>query len=138
MIDSFTAEFARYRQIGEKCLAQISDKALNRVPMTDGNSAGMLVRHISSNLKSRFTDFLTTDGEKEWRNRDSEFEERSYTRDEVNTMWNEGFDVLENTLADLSDNYLQDIVVIRSEEWSVHAALLPTIRIRTKSEVFSR
>lgn len=123
MINSFRAEFSRYRSIGDRALAQASDDALNRVPMTDGNSLGMLVRHISGNLKSRFTDFLTTDGEKAWRNRDGEFEERPYSRSDVDEMWTGGFDILEETLRTLTDNDMQAIVVIRGEEWTVHGAL---------------
>ena len=123
MIDHFRSEFARYRTIGEKALSQLPDVALNKVPVTDGNSAAMLVRHISGNLASRFTDFLTTDGEKPWRNREGEFEERAYTREEVDRMWGDGFGVLESTLEGLSDSDLNVAVRIRGQEWTVHAAL---------------
>src|SRR5438132_6732365 len=86
MIKDFVDEYARYRSIGEEAMAQVSDGDLNRVLSFDANSIAMLVRHISGNLRSRFTDFLTSDGEKSWRNRDSEFEDVHYDRQAVETM----------------------------------------------------
>ena len=83
MLEAFVNEFTRYRETAEKAMDQVSDEALNRIPYPDGNSIAMLVRHLTGNLASRFTDFLTTDGEKPWRNRDAEFETRTYTRGEV-------------------------------------------------------
>ena len=123
MIEPFATEFQRYRVIAEKSLAQVSDEALNHVPTSDGNSLAMLVRHLSGNLLSRFTDFLTTDGEKPWRHRDAEFEERTYSREEVNQMWEEGWAVLEQTLQDLSEEDLARSVQIRGQALTVHAAL---------------
>ncbi|HMB94185.1 MAG TPA: DinB family protein [Rhodothermales bacterium] len=123
MIEPFATEFQRYRVIAEKSLAQVSDAALNHVPMPDGNSLAMLVRHLSGNFLSRFTDFLTTDGEKPWRHRDNEFEERSYSREEINQMWEEGWAVLEQTLHDLSEEDLNRSVQIRGRALTVHAAL---------------
>ncbi|MEO6879289.1 MAG: DUF1572 family protein, partial [Gemmatimonadaceae bacterium] len=69
-VEDFTDEFARYRAIGEKALVQVSDDNLNRVVAPNGNSIAMLVRHLGGNLQSRFTNFLTEDGEKPSRNRD--------------------------------------------------------------------
>lgn len=71
MIEDFRTDFGRYRDLGEKALAQIPDAALNALPSGDANSAAMIVRHVSGNLISRFTDFLTTDGEKPDRDRDA-------------------------------------------------------------------
>ena len=82
-VKDFIDEYARYRAIGEKALAQVSDDALNRVLSADGNSISMIVRHIGGNLVSRFTDFLTSDGEKPWRHRDGEFAEGPFTRAQV-------------------------------------------------------
>ena len=119
----FLDEFARYRAIGQKALAQISDDSLNRIPCKDGNSVAMVVRHISGNLKSRFTDFLHSDGDKPWRQRDSEFEERIYSRSDVDTMWAAGWDVLEKELATLTDADLESKVTIRGIPLTVHEAL---------------
>lgn len=123
MLNAFTTEFQRYRAIAEKALAQVSDEDLNRIPVRDGNSMAMLVRHLSGNLLSRFTDFLTSDGEKPWRNRDAEFEERTYTRAEVEEMWDRAWTVLNEVLDSLSDADLSRTVLIRGEEWRVDSAL---------------
>jgi Protein of unknown function (DUF1572) len=123
MIKDFVDEYARYRSIGEKAMAQVSDDDLNRVVSLDANSIAMLVRHISGNLLSRFTDFLTSDGEKSWRNRDSEFEDVQCDRQAVETMWARGWEVLESELSKLGDEHLQQTVSIRSRAWTVHDAL---------------
>jgi uncharacterized damage-inducible protein DinB len=123
MIDDFQAEYRRYRLLGEKALAQMPDAALNHVPAPEANSAAMIVRHMSGNLRSRFADFLTTDGEKPDRDRDQEFLERSYTRREVDDHWAQGWTVLESTLSSLTDADLSRTVTIRQQGLSVHAAL---------------
>jgi hypothetical protein len=123
LIADFRSEYARYRQIAEKAMRQMPDVLLNRVPAPDANSAAMIVRHMSGNLVSRFTNFLTEDGEKSTRDRDAEFDERSYTRDEVEEAWAKGFAVLEDALATLGDADLQRTVTIRNQPMTVHAAL---------------
>jgi uncharacterized damage-inducible protein DinB len=82
-----------------------------------------IVWHISGNLRSRFTDFLTTDGEKPWRDRESEFALRAVSADEVRAKWEEGWDVLFRALAALSDDDLSRTVVIRGQDLSVLDAL---------------
>jgi uncharacterized damage-inducible protein DinB len=123
MLQDFIDEYRRYRLIGERALAQIPDEALNHVPAAEANSAAMIVFHVSGNLKSRFTDFLTTDGEKPWRARDVEFVDRTCSRAEVDALWSAGWGVLESTLATLSTADLERTVTIRKQELSVHAAL---------------
>jgi uncharacterized damage-inducible protein DinB len=123
MLSSISTEFQRYKSIAEKAIHQTSVEELNRIPHPDGNSIGMLVRHISGNLKSRFTDFLTTDGEKSWRQRDQEFEERNYNIDEINALWDEGWNVLEDTLNSLNESDLNRTVTIRQQPLSVEEAL---------------
>ena len=127
MIDDFRSEFTRYRLLAEKALAQMPDSALNTVFAPDGNSAAMLVRHMSGNLESRFSNFLNEDGEKPARDRDAEFADATYTRAEVNEMWSRGWSVLENTLAGLSDEDLVRTVTIRQVPLTVHAALTRSI-----------
>lgn len=123
MPEPYTTEFQRYKATAEKALAQVSDAVLNHVPVPDGNSLAMLVRHLSGNFRSRFTDFLTTDGEKPWRNRDEEFAERTYTRAEVEQLWQEGWAVLEQTLESLTEADLSRTVHIRGQALRVDAAL---------------
>ena len=123
MIEDFTDEYRRYRVLGERALAQIPNGRLNDISAPDGNSPAMLVRHLSGNLASRFTDFLSSDGEKPWRDREEEFAERPYTRAEMDGLWAGGWQALEVTLAALTDADLARTVRIRGEPWSVHAAL---------------
>jgi hypothetical protein len=123
LIADFRSEYARYRQLAEKAMRQMPDVLLNRVPAPDANSAAMIVRHMSGNFVSRFTNFLTEDGEKPNRDRDAEFEERTYTRDEVEELWAKGFAVLDDALAPLGDADLARTVTIRNQPMTVHAAL---------------
>ncbi len=122
-------EFERYRLIGEKALAQVSEEDLNRLPGPIGghNSIAMIVRHLGGNLLSRFTDFLTTDGEKPWRDRDAEFEERRYTQQEVLEWWNKGWQVLQAELAKLTDADLNRTVTIRGISLTVGEALTRSV-----------
>src|SRR5438874_2630919 len=84
-------ELQRYKKLAEDAMAQIDEAALNRATPGFDNSIAILVWHISGNLKSRFTDFLTTDGEKPWRQRDEEFVTRSVSRAELLEKWDEGW-----------------------------------------------
>ncbi len=123
VLKNLIGEFERYQIIGQKALVQIPDNFLNQ-PFGEGNnSVAVIVRHLSGNLISRFTDFLTTDGEKPWRDRDSEFENNIYTRAEVMENWDKGWLVLNAELAKLSDADLQNQISIRGIPLSVHAAL---------------
>ncbi len=123
MLSDLAAEFQRYRALGEKALAQMPDEALNRVTAPEGNSVAMIVRHIGGNLVSRFTDFLTSDGEKPWRDREREFDERPYSRAEMEEIWRRGWSVVETQLAALGDADLDREVSIRGQKMTVHAAL---------------
>ena len=123
MISDFVDEYRRYRLLGEKAMAQVSDDALNRRSTDDGNSIAMIARHVGGNLASRFSQFLSEDGEKPWRDRDAEFETREYGRDEVQTWWARGWDVLERELGALGDGDLARTVRIRGQSLTVHAAL---------------
>jgi uncharacterized damage-inducible protein DinB len=123
MLKNFVDEYHRYKLIGKKALDQTSDLALNKALGHENNSIAMIVRHISGNFVSRFTDFLTSDGEKPWRNRDTEFESRDYDRQEIYEMWDKGWEALETQLSALSDDDLERTVYIRGQSWTVHAAL---------------
>ena len=127
MLKSLTTEFDRYRQTGDKALAQLSVDDLNRIPNAGGNSIAMIVRHLGGNLLSRFTDFLTTDGEKPWRDRDAEFEERRYEQHEVLDWWNRGWQVLQSELAQLTDADLNRTVTIRGIPLTVGDALARSV-----------
>jgi uncharacterized damage-inducible protein DinB len=127
LIDDFRSEYTRYRELAEKALAQMPDAELNRVPSPEGNSAAMVVRHVGGNLVSRFTNFLTEDGEKPDRDRESEFEERPYERAELERLWRRAFTVVDDALAPLADADLARTVTIRGKPLTVHAALARSV-----------
>ncbi len=122
-LQDFTDEYARYRVMGEKAMAQVSDEGMNKVMAPNGNSIAMVVRHMSGNLRSRFTDFLTTDGEKPTRDRDNEFADGTFPRAEIDAAWSAGWAALETALDDLGEDDLQTTVKIRGTALTVHEAL---------------
>jgi hypothetical protein len=122
-VKDFIDEYQKYRVMGEKAIAQVSDAALNEIPVADGNSIAMIARHVGGNLVSRFTAFLTTDGEKPWRNRDNEFADGPFTRAEVERAWASGFDLIASELGKLTDEDLTRTVKIRGTDLEVHEAL---------------
>jgi hypothetical protein len=123
VLDSLRVEFARYRQLAEDAIAQVDEPALSQAGPGGGSSIAIIAFHVAGNLTSRFTDFLTTDGEKPWRDRETEFETRVVTRDELLTRWTSGWDVLVRTLTALTDADLQRTVSIRGEQMPAHRAL---------------
>lgn len=123
MLINYKTEFAKYKKLGEQAMAQLSEGGLNRIPGPEANSIGMIVRHLHGNLCSRFTDFLTTDGEKPDRDRAREFAATIYSRAEVDHYWAEGWSVLEAALAELSDEDLAKNVVIKEKGMTADAAL---------------
>lgn len=121
-VASIEAEFRRFQAAGEAAMAQLSDNELLSAP--DGsNSVAVIVRHLSGNFLSRFTDFLTTDGEKPWRNRDGEFDETPIGREALLSAWARGWEVLLTTLGTLTDADLTREVRIRGVAFAVHEAL---------------
>jgi uncharacterized damage-inducible protein DinB len=116
-------EFTRHRDIGRKAITQASDDGLNLVH-GDHNSIGVTVRHLNGFLSARFTDFLTTDGDKPWRRRDEEFERSYYPRGEIVRLYNEAWVITDATLASLSDADLPKEVRFRGQATSAEKALL--------------
>lgn len=121
-IAAIEAEFRRYKSVGEGALEQLGPDELVAAPETV-NSVATLVWHISGNLESRFTDFLTTDGEKPWRDRDGELERRPASADEIRVKWERGWEVLFRTIAPLADVDLARSVSIRGVPARVDEAL---------------
>jgi len=122
VIASIEAEYRRYKTLGEGAISQLADAQLPEAT-SSGNSIVTIVWHLAGNLKSRFTDFLSSDGEKPWRDRDSEFLAREVSRNELQAKWEDGWRVLLAALSDLSDADLQRTVTIRSEPHTVAQAL---------------
>jgi hypothetical protein len=123
IVASIEAEFRRYRALAEGTFRQLSDEELFRLPPGNGNSIAVIARHIGGNFRSRFTDFLTSDGEKEWRNRESEFTPPGETRAEMLGFWDGGWETLERSLAELTDADLKRDVTVRGVRLSVAEAL---------------
>jgi hypothetical protein len=113
-LSSAVKQFEYYRQLGEKAMAQVSDEQLFWQPNADSNSIAIIVQHLWGNMMSRWTDFLTSDGEKEWRRRDAEFEAQPGTREALLQQWNKGWNCLLTTLRSLTDADLASIVYIRN------------------------
>lgn len=124
MLSSFQKQFSYYRFLGESAMAQLSDEELFRDDEAGSNSVAVIVKHMSGNMKSRWTDFLTTDGEKPWRNRDDEFVADFSDRAALEAAWNEGWEVLENAINGLQPEQIDSIVYIRNEGHTVAEAML--------------
>lgn len=122
-LESVLQQFNYYKSLGEKTFAQLSDEQLFWQYNAESNSVAMIVQHLHGNMLSRWTDFLISDGEKEWRNRDAEFEAAIKNREELLTKWNEGWQCLLDAVSPLTDEYLDKIVLIRAEEHTVAEAI---------------
>ncbi|MDQ6529316.1 DUF1572 family protein [Flavobacterium sp. LHD-85] len=122
-LESVKKQFLYYKMLGEKAIDQIEPEQLFVSFNDDTNSIATIIKHISGNMLSRWTDFLTSDGEKEWRNRDSEFENDIQSKEEVLEIWNKGWNCLENTLESLNSEQLSDIIYIRNEGHTVIEAI---------------
>lgn len=120
------AEFLRYKLLGERALRQVRPEELH-ARNDEGNSVAIIVWHVAGNLESKFTDLLTTDGEKPWRNRDSEFEARDVSPAEVTGKWERGWRVLLGALAELTDDDLAAPITIRGVPFRVDEALLRSL-----------
>jgi len=115
--------FNYYKKLGDRAMAQCPDEGLFATLDAESNSIAIVVKHMSGNMRSRWTDFLTSDGEKPDRHRDTEFEEPPKTRAEVVEMWDRGWKYLFDALAPLSDADLVRTITIRTEPHSVMQAI---------------
>jgi hypothetical protein len=115
--------FGRYRRLGDAGLAQVSDADLLVQIDDEANSLAMIVHHIAGNLRSRFTDFLTSDGEKPDRNRDQEFDAVRPTRAEMLAQWDAAWTILTEALEALTPADVTRTVYIRGEAFAVVEAL---------------
>src|SRR5579864_3548482 len=115
--------FHYYKKLGERAIEQCPDDALFSTLDAESNSIAIIVKHMSGNMHSRWTDFLTSDGEKPDRNRDSEFEEPPKNRAELLAMWERGWKILFDALEPLTEADLARTVTIRTEPHSVMQAI---------------
>ncbi|MGZ3930966.1 MAG: DUF1572 domain-containing protein [Bacteroidia bacterium] len=114
-LESIKKQFLYYKSLGQKAMDQVPDEKLFWQYNMESNSIAIIVKHLSGNMLSRWTDFLTSDGEKEWRQRDGEFENDIQTRDDLMKVWNKGWDCLEHTLNSLTADDLTKTVYIRNQ-----------------------
>jgi hypothetical protein len=122
-LESAIKQFEYYKLLGEKAMEQLPEEKLFWQYNEECNSIAMIVKHLSGNMLSRWTDLLTTDGEKEWRNRDAEFENDIQTKKELLAKWNEGWQCLLNALRELTPGDPQKIVYIRNQGHTVLEAI---------------
>lgn len=122
-LESVKKQFLYYKTIADKAIEQIEPKQIFVSANDDSNSIAVIMQHLSGNMLSRWTDFLTTDGEKEWRNRDAEFEESINTEEELIQLWNKGWDCFFETLDLLKPEQLETIIYIRNEGHTVIEAI---------------
>jgi len=122
-LESVTKQFLYYKTLGEKAIEQLEPEQLFVAVNEDTNSIATIIQHLSGNMLSRWTDFLTTDGEKEWRNRDGEFEASLHNKEEVLALWIKGWDCFFKALHSVTPNQLSTIIYIRNEGHTVVEAI---------------
>jgi uncharacterized protein DUF1572 len=123
IIDGNLASFRANKGWADKAIVQLADDKLHIALDPNTNSIAVIMKHVAGNLLSRWTDFLTTDGEKPWRNRDDEFVDTFTTRDELTAYWNSGWQRLFDSLAGLAAADLIKTVTIRGEPHTVPLAI---------------
>lgn len=122
-LESVKRLFLYYKTLAEKAIDQVEEEQLFFTANEDTNSIAIIVQHLAGNMLSRWTDFLTTDGEKEWRNRDGEFEENYNTKAELMAFWSKGWNCLFSAVNSLEPNQLSEIIYIRKEGHTVMDAI---------------
>jgi uncharacterized damage-inducible protein DinB len=120
--DSLTL-FRYYKKLAERAMEQVTDEQLLAVIDGEANSIGIIVKHMAGNMRSRWMDFLTSDGEKPDRNRESEFEEPPATREALLRLWEQGWNYLFTAIEPLSQTDLDRTITIRGEAHSVMQAI---------------
>lgn len=123
ILDVARDELRAIKRLGDKAIAQLSDEELHVRIDTESNSVAILMRHLAGNMRSRWTDFLATDGEKPDRFRDREFEDVRLTRAELLAEWEDGWGRVFEALDPLTDADLQRTVFIRAEPHTVYKAI---------------
>lgn len=122
-LNSAIKQFEYYKMLGDKTFAQIPDDKLFWQFNEDSNSIATVVKHLAGNMLSRWTDFLTSDGEKEWRNRDAEFDNDIVSKKDMLDKWEQGWKVFLDTLNSLKEEDLEKIVYIRNQGHTVLEAI---------------
>ncbi|MEL6669638.1 MAG: DUF1572 family protein [Bacteroidota bacterium] len=114
-LESLDKQFRYYKMLGERTMAQLTDEQLLWRPSPEGNSIGTIVHHLSGNMLSRFTHFLSTDGEKPWRQRDLEFEPVSCDRHKIFEVWEAGWATVFEAMQTVEGEDLEQVIYIRNQ-----------------------
>jgi len=112
-----------YKDLGEKTFEQLEEKDFHYQPTSESNSIAVIIQHLAGNMLSRFTNFLTEDGEKEWRQRDYEFEVHDYTKQQIIDLWEKGWTCCLSALESVQEDDLINTIYIRKEPLSVIDAI---------------
>jgi hypothetical protein len=122
-LKSMTKRFKFYKDLGDKTFEQLHEDDFDFLSAEECNSIAMIIQHLYGNMLSRWTDFLTTDGEKEWRQRDAEFEKSGLSKEQLIDLWEKGWNCVFETLSDLRTKDLKKTITIRDEKLSVVDAI---------------
>lgn len=122
-LEGIHKQFKYYKSLGDKTIDQLPDKQLFWQYNDESNSIAIIVKHLWGNMKSRWTDFLTADGEKEWRERDAEFDNDIKTKEELLLKWNDGWNCLFEAIESINTNNFDQPVYIRNIEHSITEAI---------------
>lgn len=112
-----------YKDLGDRTFEQLKDADFHYQPNEESNSIAVIIQHVAGNMLSRWTNFLTEDGEKEWRQRDDEFEIHNYSKQQLLEIWEKGWDCYIRTLESLKDDNLLKTIHIRQEPLSAIDAI---------------
>ena len=123
-LENIKKQYQHYKSLGEKAIEQIDEAHLFWQYNEESNSVAIIVQHLWGNMQSRFTNFLTEDGEKEWRKRDEEFEKELKTKEELFLRWNEGWNRVFETIDTLKNEDLDKTISLYQKPILVHEALI--------------
>ncbi|MGR3811059.1 DUF1572 family protein [Jiulongibacter sp. NS-SX5] len=122
-LESMQKQFQYYKQLGDQTFAQLSEDELLWQYNPESNSIAIIVNHLWGNMLSRWTDFLTTDGEKDWRDREAEFDANIRTKEELLLKWEEGWDCLFAALGSVNEANFNQIIYIRNQGHTITEAI---------------
>jgi hypothetical protein len=124
MLQSSINEFKKYKLLGEKTFEHLSDAEMMQTQADHTNSVAIIVQHLAGNMLSRWTNIFTEDGEKQWRNREAEFDSIAQSKDMIINLWESGWQNIFRSLENLTDSDLQKTIYIRNEPYTVEEAIL--------------
>jgi Protein of unknown function (DUF1572) len=122
-LDTAVRRMKYYKELGDKTFAQLNDEEFHFRPNDESNSIAVIIRHMAGNMLSRWTKFLTEDGEKQWRERDDEFEMHSHSKKELLETWENGWGCFLGVLESLNEDHLLQTIHIRKEPLTVVDAI---------------